>query len=579
MKNQPHCSLKSGHPRCLATLFAFAAVTGCSFLAADEPISPAIPKDVRITISNEETYPVSDLLFGQFMERPSWGGEIGVEAAVLPGTNKLDPRVESLLRTMDIPVVRFPGGSDVDYLDWRDMVTDAHGKGVGRPDSTDTPHQVMIVTNAFGYDEYFRLAAEMKWQSILVVNLREGLAVKPPAEAAAHAAALLAYCVGTEANVPKEFRSWPALRAANGHPEPYRVEYVQIGNETWFFAEYMKKKHGEAWVKPWADCVESFIAALRQVKPDIKIIADGEPLEIAAELHRRKAGVDLYALHRYYPTEISAVFATDRRKLSAAELTTRQVWETLTHSVSTDDQGLAEWKHPSIEQARRLDYRLAMTEWNLNAWWGLPRSEELWPGEGACGLGAAVMVNAMMRHGDTFALATQSMLVGQNWGITGIRVDPKTGKAPRIVPTAEAVTLCNQHHGDRGLRVSYDEAPEVWRPEIRFRETYSTCDKAAYVDVVATRDRDRVYVQAINTHFDQPRRLAIRLDGFAGQPTAATRFCLRFHAKAEFKATGAWTAQETEKLSLASPVVIELPPRSLTIAEFALPSTATPNGK
>jgi hypothetical protein len=175
------------------------------------------------------------------MERPSWGGEIGAEAALLPGTNRLDPRVESLLRTMGIPVVRFPGGSDVDFLDWRDMVTDAHGKGVGRPDST--THKEMIVTNAFGYDEYLRLAAEMKWQSILVVNLREGLAVKPPSEAAAHAAALLAYCVGNENAVPKEFRNWPVLRAANGHPEPYRVEYVQIGNETWFFAEEMKKKH------------------------------------------------------------------------------------------------------------------------------------------------------------------------------------------------------------------------------------------------------------------------------------------------------------------------------------------------
>lgn len=184
-----------------------------------------------------------------------------------------------------------------------------------------------------------------------------------------------------------------------------------------------------------------------------------------------------------------------------------------------------------------------------------------------------------MRHGDTFAMATQSMLLGQNWGITGIRVDPKTGKAPRILPTAEAVTLCNQHHGDCGLRVSYDEAPEVWRPEIRFRETYSTfdnCDKAAYVDVVATRDRDRVYVQALNTHFDQPRRLEIRLDGFAGQPTAATRSCLRFHIKAEFEAKGSWTTQETGTLTLASPAVLELPPRSLTIAEFAMPHSCAP---
>ena len=121
--------------------------------------------------------------------------------------------------TMDIPVVRFPGGTDVDYLDWQDMVTDARGKDTGRPNSRNN-----AITNSFGYDEYFRLATDMKWQNILVVNLRDGLLTSnTTTEAASHAAALLAYCSGTAEQLPDALRRWPALRAANGHPAPYSV--------------------------------------------------------------------------------------------------------------------------------------------------------------------------------------------------------------------------------------------------------------------------------------------------------------------------------------------------------------------
>ena len=70
--------------------------------------------ELRIRVTGHVLHPVSENLFGQFLEKPSWGNETGPEAALLPGAHRLDPRVETLLQAMEIPVVRFPGGTDVD---------------------------------------------------------------------------------------------------------------------------------------------------------------------------------------------------------------------------------------------------------------------------------------------------------------------------------------------------------------------------------------------------------------------------------------------------------------------------------
>ena len=517
--------------------------------------------NVRVAVVNESVHPVSNLLFGQFLERPSWHGETGPEAAMLPDSGSIDQRVEALLRKMDILLVRFPGGTDVDYLDWRDMVSSAHNVDERRPISRG--HSGQAITNAFGYDEFFRLAADLNWQTILVINLRDGmLTSKTPDKAAEHAAALLAYCTGTQATVPESLSNWPALRATNGHPDPYQVDYVQIGNESWFWTQLMQDKHGEDWITEWADITETFIAALRRVQPDIKLIVDAHPLEVTAELERRQAGINLYALHRYYPMSIERLIDTNGEDVLIESVTPQQVWDTLVHSTETNEDGLAQWHDRAIDHSRRLDYKLAFTEWNLNAWWSLPRRDELWPGYGACGLGAAIMLNAMIREGDVFALATQSMLIGQSWGITGIRVDPTQEQAPFIMPTAEVVTLYNHHHGDRRLPVYYKAQPPLWQASIHFRADQLRKD-AAVVDIVATRSRDNIFIHAINTDFQKPYKLTAQLKEFQTPPTRAIFHCLHFHTQAEQTATNVWANLRVEEASVDNTSVsVTLPPRS-----------------
>ena len=532
-----------------------------------------VNEDLRLRVTHEVLHPVNKRLFGQFLEKPSWGGETGPEAALLPGTRQLDPRVEEMMRSMEIPIVRFPGGTDVDYLDWRDMVTDAHGPGTGRPNSVSRRHKgkEQSITNAFGYDEYFQLAGRLGWESILVVNLRDALLTdKSPEAAAEHAAALLAYCAGDAKTVPEALRQWPELRAANGHPEPYPVEYVQIGNEAWW-SEQMQKKHGDDWIEVWADTIERYIAALRKISQDVKFIVDAYPLEISAELSRRKAGVDLYALHRYYPQAIRSLFDKNGDPLPVEKASPKQIWDTLVHSAETDAAGLARRQDKAIDQARRLGFRLAMTEWNLNAWWAIKERPELWPGPAGEGMGAAFMLHSMLRSGDVIELGTQSMLVGKSWGIAGIRV-AKDGVAPPVfAPSAEATTLYRKHHGDRRLQVHYETEAPSWTPEVVFNKEYRVTDRALTVDVVATRDDRNLYLHMLNTDFEHPRRIRVRLEDLPVAEGRATLHRLRFFTQDEAQADGEWTMAESETAPVTPEgLSAELPSRSATIAVIPL---------
>ena len=190
---------------------------------------------IEITVSDTVLHEIDPRLFGQFMERPSWG-EIGPEAAVIPGTHQLRPEAKQLLRRMRIPIARFPGGTDVDYIDWRDMIDNVPGREGGRPITIG--HQGDRVTNNFGYDEFLQFCEELEVEPILVVNFRDGLLAEDgPQKAATHAAKLVAYCnAPVDNDLPEELAVWPALRAENGRAAAYNVKYIQIGNETWAFS-------------------------------------------------------------------------------------------------------------------------------------------------------------------------------------------------------------------------------------------------------------------------------------------------------------------------------------------------------
>lgn len=88
----------------------------------------------------------------------------------------------------------------------------------------------------------------------------------------------------------KTSTKWGALRAEMGHPEPFNLKHIGIGNEQWD-AVYPER-------------LELFVTAIRKKYPEIKIIgssgpsADGERFDYLWP-HMKRLGVDLVDEHYY----------------------------------------------------------------------------------------------------------------------------------------------------------------------------------------------------------------------------------------------------------------------------------------
>jgi alpha-N-arabinofuranosidase len=524
--------------------------------------SPADP--IHVKVHARVLHRIDARLFGQFMEKASWGGEIGSETAVIPGTHELRPQAKELIRQMQIPVVRFPGGTDADYIDWLDMIDQAPGRSGDRP--LTRGHTGNQVTNYFGYDEFLRLCEELKMEPIVVVNFRDGLLAKDGVgRAARHAAKLAAYCnARVEAELPEDLASWPRLRAANGHPQPYGVKYFQIGNESWAFADKAREEQ-------YLVALEAYVDAIRRLDSTARVIVDGQPPELARRVHRRLGDrISYFAVHHYQPWQIKEVRRGDTL-VDAAQLTAADIWYAWVTLPQVGPDGQSCFQRSELNQARDLQYKVAMTEWNWNGWWGASlRNHVVLDSLFARGLGAAGILHAIMRQGDVVELATQSMLIGDGWKIHAVWCD-RNGKTPPVMlPSGQVTMLYSRHHGSQRLQIDIANVPCYEQP---YRMGgIGPAPRAAYLDVLATRDKNTLYVHAINRHFDEALAMQVDLSAL-GRSTGAKGTLHVLEGRLSNAPAGSETLAPAqireEKIDMASDkVTVRLPRRSVSVAEI-----------
>ncbi len=85
---------------------------------------------------------------------------------------------------------------------------------------------------------------------------------------------------------------WGRVRAEMGHPEPFNLKFIGIGNEQW----------GETFI----DHLKSFVAAIRKAYPEIRIIGSSGPYPEGDDFDflwngMREVGADLVDEHFYRP--------------------------------------------------------------------------------------------------------------------------------------------------------------------------------------------------------------------------------------------------------------------------------------
>jgi alpha-N-arabinofuranosidase len=482
----------------------------------------AATDELSFRVLDRTVHKVDHRLFGQFLERASFG-EPGPEAVADQQTGRLPTNVVALLKAMRIPVIRFPGGTDVDYINWTDMIDRVPGRKGARPLTTVGSN---AITNRFGYDEYFALRDELGCETIIVLNLLDALSGKRPLrEAALHVAGLVAYCnAPVGAKLPEGMPDWPAVRTENGHPAAFRVEYFQLGNEWQHFRGKVIEGSGIAGKKSLAawyvEVLHAIIRAIRAVDPGVKLIIDGRMGDDMEKVVLRdpaiRDAVRYVTFHTYAPGFVGPV-RNEKTTVDPATLGLDDWWYACASMPGEMKDGVNVGLGAQTAFAHEQGYRIACTEWNWNGW-GFKEAKEPFASRllpVAQGLGTAGFLHGLIRQGDAIDLATQSMLVGHRWGITAVRVDPSGANQPYYLPQGLATMFYGLHHGDRLLAVEHGPLPSRPQPYVvgKWTKWPEAVPVIADVDLLVTADDRRVYVHAIHRHIDRARDIAVDLSG------------------------------------------------------------------
>jgi len=220
-----------------------------------------------------------------------------------PAAGTVKAQAKHRIREMGVKVLRFPGGNLAEYYDWKGGI----GSSAQRQSGLDYERKPQKME--FGIDEFLKLCESLDIIPVVTV----GYANNTPSSAAE----LVQYCNGAPST------PMGALRARNGHPEPYRVGYWEIGNEV--YHKGITRDKAAAYGRKASEMA----LAMKRVDPAIKIgaIGLGVSLEWDESMLKECAGqVDFLIYHRYLPnTNSSDPSEVNNAVIVAAEKIAREV--------------------------------------------------------------------------------------------------------------------------------------------------------------------------------------------------------------------------------------------------------------
>ncbi|MGO8838702.1 MAG: alpha-L-arabinofuranosidase C-terminal domain-containing protein [Limisphaerales bacterium] len=172
----------------------------------------------------------------------------------------LRPDIAESLDGLHPKFMRFPGGCWVEGDDFAHM---NHWKNTIGNIDTRTPLWNLwnyYATQGLGYHEYLQLAEDLGAEPLFCINIgmshKETIPMDRMGQWVQDALDAIEYANGPTNSV------WGSLRAKAGHPAPFHLKYLEIGNENGGFPGY---------VEHW----NLFYDAIRAKYPEIKFVADG----------------------------------------------------------------------------------------------------------------------------------------------------------------------------------------------------------------------------------------------------------------------------------------------------------------
>ena len=284
-------------------------------------------------------------LFGSFLEHL---GRAVYQGIYQPGQASADEHgfrrdTLDLVRELQVPIVRYPGGNFLSAYNWEDTV----GPREARPRRTD-PAWSSIETNEFGMNDFMDWCRAAGTEPMMAVNLgTRGV------DAAKN---VLEYC-----NFPGG-TYYSDLRRSHGWEKPHGVKVWCLGNEMDGPWQIGQKK---AW--EYGHLASQTARVMRAIDPDIELVACGSStatmssfgsweLEMLEECYD---DVDHLSMHAYY-----GKFTGDSRDLLACPVEMDRFI----------NAGVAMCDAMQAKKRSRRRLSIAFDEWNVNYHFRMSRS-------------------------------------------------------------------------------------------------------------------------------------------------------------------------------------------------------------
>ncbi len=413
--------------------------------------------------------------------------------------------------------IRWPGGNVAQDYHWR--------WGIGPRDERPTWKNLSWKNERengdFGTPEFLAFCRRVHAEPQITVNVDgRGATVED-------AAAWVEYC-----NAPTTTKHG-AIRAADGHPEPYGVKYWEVGNEIW--GSWVR---GHSNAATYARNFNRYATAMRAVDPTIKLIAVGDnDLNWNREVLRSAGqGIDFLAIHHYYSRRD---MAGDRLNLMAHPLHYGQFYGQLKAMIA--------------ELVPGRSIALAINEWGLD----LPTDQQY---SIDAGLYAARLMNVFERTDGLVGMSAVSDLV--NGWPGGIIQASRHGVF--VTPIYLVNRLYAEHLGSDRLVV------EVSGPTF---DSSREGRGVAHLDAVASRSADgkHIYLKAVNTDPTHPLNTTLIISGAtpAKRGRIATVRASAPDAVNGFATPDAVAIVRTD-LATDQTFTVELPPASVSVITLDL---------
>jgi alpha-L-arabinofuranosidase len=442
--------------------------------------------DARVTAHARFTIGMIDKrLYGSFLEHLGRAVYTGIYEPDHPRADENGMRrdVIDLVRGLDTPICRYPGGNFVSAYNWEDGI----GPTTDRPTRLDLAWRTSE-SNEVGIHEFAQWAGSVNTEMMLAVNLgSRGL------DAARNFVEYVNHPGGSQ---------WSDLRRRNGRAEPWDVRTWCLGNEMdgpWQVGHKSAAEYGHL--------ANETAKALRAFDHRLELVVCGSshadmatyPQWEATVLENTYDQVDYISLHMYF---------TNYEKNTTEYLALSEKLDRYIATVS----GILDYVKAKARSKR--DVRISFDEWNV--WyhqrkqdaermrdWDWPRApallEDIYNFEDVLQVGC--ILNTFIRHSDRVRIACIAQLVNV---IAPIMTAPG-GPAWRQT-IYHPFQLASLYGRGEALQLDVD-CPNY---------TADIADKVSYLDIAGVHDADVGVLTffAVNRHGTEPVSIDLAIEKF-----------------------------------------------------------------